>query len=79
MLNASDPEKSEMDLVNAFIQRTGCTTVFDIGANVGMYSLELWQKHKEVNYYIFEPIPTTYEKLLKTIDLNSAFSERMHT
>lgn len=79
LLNASDPEKSEMDLVNAFIQRTGCTTVFDIGANVGMYSLELWQKHKEVNYYIFEPIPTTYEKLLKTIDLNSAFSERMHT
>lgn len=79
LLNTSDPEKSEMELVNAFIERTGCKTVFDIGANVGMYSLELWQKHKDVHYYVFEPIPATYERLLKTVALNHAGSERMHT
>lgn len=42
---------------------------FDIGANVGVYTV-LASKVKEANTVSFEPLPTTYEKLLDNINLN---------
>ncbi|MBD2777694.1 FkbM family methyltransferase [Iningainema tapete] len=39
-------------------------TVFDIGANIGLFSLYLYQLyHKNVSIYAFEPIPAIFEVL----------------
>lgn len=38
--------------------------VFDVGANIGLFSLWTYQKcHKNVNIYAFEPIPAIFEVL----------------
>lgn len=39
-------------------------TVFDVGANIGLFSLYLYKKlHSDLNIYAFEPIPVLYEVL----------------
>ena len=38
--------------------------VFDVGANIGLFSLWIYQKcHQNVNIYAFEPIPAIFEVL----------------
>ena len=70
LLMAGDPESAEMLLVGEFLSQSESHTVFDIGANVGLYSLDLYQTHKELEYYLFEPVPDTYAWLKKTEKLN---------
>ena len=79
LLTAGDPESAEMMLVGEFLSRVDNCTMFDIGANVGLYSLDLYQSHKEVNYYLFEPVPGTYEWLKKTAKLNDVDNEHYKT
>jgi FkbM family methyltransferase len=43
---------------------------FDIGANVGWYSLHLAQKYPQALICAFEPIPDTYKRLAANIALN---------
>jgi FkbM family methyltransferase len=45
-------------------------TFFDIGANLGWYSLVLGKKAPGGRIYAFEPIPSTIEVLEKNIELN---------
>lgn len=45
--------------------------VFDIGANIGWYSLELLQKNPKLQIYSFEPVSYTFDYLLKNFALNS--------
>lgn len=78
LCNAADPEKEEMRIIAELIRKREAKTILDIGANVGMFSLELYQEHPTANYYIFEPIPTTFTNLLKTIKLNEANEEKIH-
>jgi len=44
--------------------------IFDIGANIGMYSLFFSQYWPESKIYAFEPVKDTYNVLLKNIELN---------
>lgn len=37
--------------------------IFDVGANVGLFSLSLHQKHKNISIYAFEPGPPTFRLL----------------
>lgn len=70
-----DPEKEEMNLVSEFLSLAGVKTVFDIGANMGLYSLHLYQKHREPVYYLFEPVPGTFKWLKKMEKLNEVDPE----
>lgn len=45
--------------------------IFDIGANIGWYSIHLSKKLIGAKIYSFEPIPETFSKLKKNIELNS--------
>ena len=45
-------------------------TIFDIGANVGWYSLNLAKKYPWSHIYAFEPVPKTFKDLQKHIALN---------
>lgn len=48
-------------------------TVFDVGANIGLFSLWLYDKlQSNLNIYAFEPIPVLYEILKQNVErLNS--------
>jgi FkbM family methyltransferase len=43
---------------------------YDIGANIGWYSLHIAKKNTNSNIYSFEPINTTYNQLCNNIKLN---------
>jgi len=45
-------------------------TVFDIGANIGWFSLNFAILHKSVLVHAFEPVPDTFAWLRKNIELN---------
>ncbi|MCI0661272.1 MAG: FkbM family methyltransferase [Acidobacteria bacterium] len=42
--------------------------VFDVGANIGLYSIFLTQSHRDLRIIAFEPIPQTFSILKKNID-----------
>ncbi len=46
-------------------------TIFDIGANTGVYSLLAKAVNPDSQVYAFEPIKRVFEKLEKNIQLNS--------
>jgi len=40
-------------------------TVFDVGANVGQTALVLAREYREADVFAFEPVPSTYQQLLR--------------
>ena len=44
-------------------------TVFDVGANVGIFTLFVNSKRSNLNLYAFEPIPPTFERLRTNVSL----------
>jgi hypothetical protein len=42
--------------------------VFDVGANIGLYSIFLAQNHRELKIFAFEPIPQTFSILRKNVE-----------
>jgi len=53
--------------------------VLDIGGNVGSFSLDLSAVEDSLSFYIFEPIPNTYNKLLANIKLNDKEESKFNT
>jgi len=41
--------------------------IFDIGANIGLYSIFLTQSHRDLKIFAFEPIPQTFSILEKNV------------
>ncbi len=53
----------------------GCSCVFDIGANIGWFSIHFAKiLGPQAAIYAFEPIPSTFEKLATNIKLNAISS-----
>lgn len=52
-------------------------TVFDIGANVGWYSLNILSMYSFMRVFSFEPCPATYGRLKKNFKLNGFSTERL--
>lgn len=69
-LNFLDYEKEESWMINCLVKY--CDSVFDIGANMGYYSILLAKKYPNLKVHCFEPIPHTYEFCKKNIILNSS-------
>lgn len=42
-------------------------TVFDVGANIGLFSIYVYQTYNHVNIYSFEPIPNIFRSLSRNI------------
>jgi len=68
ILNFKFYEKDEINFILKLIKENN--TIFDIGANIGWYSLKIAKNVKNVEIMAFEPIPKTFEYLKKNIDLN---------
>lgn len=48
----------------------GTTTIFDIGANVGLYSLLAAVENPKATVYAFEPTPEMFDALVRNVQLN---------
>src|SRR5262245_16991633 len=42
--------------------------VFDVGANIGLYSIFLTRSHRDLKIFAFEPIPQTFSILSKNVE-----------
>jgi FkbM family methyltransferase len=42
-------------------------TIFDVGANVGMFALSLMERFRDLRIYCFEPVPSTYACLARNL------------
>ncbi|MBN2108341.1 MAG: FkbM family methyltransferase [Deltaproteobacteria bacterium] len=68
ILNFYDHEKDESQMIEKLVDDEA--TVFDVGANIGWYSINLAVSRRNSKIYAFEPIPRTYSYLEKNVGLN---------
>lgn len=68
ILNFDSYEKEEMSLISKLLEPH--MVCFDVGANIGWYSLKIAKSDYTINVYAFEPIPLTYQQLAENVALN---------
>lgn len=68
ILNFSDYEKEESLMMDRLL-RDG-DTFFDVGANIGWYSINMAVSRRNSKVFSFEPIPKTYNQLQRNISFN---------
>lgn len=70
LLMKEDPETLGIKFINNYLLNNNCSRMIDIGANVGLFSLELALSNPNIEYHLFEPLPMTFEMMKKTVKLN---------
>jgi FkbM family methyltransferase len=68
ILNFDFYEKNELQIVIKLIENK--FTVFDVGANVGWYAMNIAKIFEDIKIFAFEPVPKTFECLKKNIEIN---------
>ena len=71
MFNLGNYEESEINMCLSLIKPG--FTIFDVGANVGWFSLIISKNIPKVSLHSFEPIPATFDILNRNISLNGGF------
>jgi FkbM family methyltransferase len=74
ILNFGTFEQRELETIVSLLPADAC--VFDIGANIGWYTLNLAKRLPGARIYAFEPIPETFEKLNALLALNRVTSPK---
>jgi FkbM family methyltransferase len=69
-LNFDYYEKDESQMMYNLIEDG--FTIFDIGANIGWYSIGITKAKNNIKIFAFEPILKTYKNLLANIELNKS-------
>lgn len=67
-LNMKFYEKKDSDMIVSLVKDGD--TVFDVGGNIGWYSVVLYKARKNIELHVFEPIPSTYESLIANLKIN---------
>lgn len=70
ILNFKNYEKEDSDMIFRLVKDSD--TIFDIGGNLGWYSIGLYKNKKNVTIHSFEPIPSTYKCLKENVKINEA-------
>lgn len=68
MFNMGSYEKAEADMILSLIEPG--YTVFDVGANVGWFSMMVAKNIADVSLFSFEPIPNTFNILNNNLSIN---------
>lgn len=76
ILNFSDYEKEESLMMDRLL--LDGDTFFDIGANIGWYSINIAVSRRNSKVFSFEPIKKTYDQLKKNISLNQISNIESH-
>ena len=71
MFNLGSYEESEISMCLSLIKPG--FTIFDVGANIGWFSLIISKNIPNVSLHSFEPIPATFDNLNRNITLNGGF------
>lgn len=69
-------EAEEMDMILKLLKPGD--VVFDIGANVGWYTINILLKCKGTSVYSFEPIESSYQYLKKNLTLNNLNTDKAY-
>lgn len=75
-LNLSETEAHENAMILKLIKPGD--VVFDIGANIGWYTISILLKHKGASVYSFEPIESSFHYLKKNLVLNNLNSDKAY-
>lgn len=75
-LNFFDYEKEESTMMENLV--ADGDNFFDIGANMGWYSINIAASRRRTRVYAFEPIPTTYAALSTNLALNATANVTAH-
>ena len=67
-LNFKNYEQNDADMLYSLMKDN--FTIFDVGANIGWYSIGLSKFRKNIEVFAFEPIPNTYRDLERNVILN---------
>ncbi len=71
ILNFGSYEETELNVVMKVIALLDKQSViFDIGANLGWYTLNFLKQNPQFTCYSFEPIEETWKRLIKNLELN---------
>lgn len=77
VMAGKDFEKEEMKIVKKVLSYLPENAVcFDVGANIGWYTLHIKKEHPKMEVYSFEPSPITYERLCNNMLLNGLSKEK---
>lgn len=64
-------EKEEFDMVMDILSYLDKgSVVFDVGANLGWYGINAKKRYLSYQMHFFEPVPNTYQRLKKNLELN---------
>lgn len=69
ILNFDHYEREDFDMIMTLIEDG--FRVFDIGGNIGWYSINIAKSKKEVEVLTFEPIPKTFDYLTRNLAINN--------
>ena len=69
ILNFGSYEKKDSDMILSLLQDD--STFFDIGGNIGWYSMAASKVKKNIDIYVFEPIKKTYDSLVDNLEINN--------
>ena len=75
-LNLSETETYENAMILKLIKQKD--VVFDIGANIGWYTINILLKRKGASVYSFEPIESSYQYLMKNLSFNNLNSDNAY-
>lgn len=70
ILNFDQYEERDLPMMTKLIDRN--MQVFDVGANVGWVTLNIWKEKKGVKISAFEPVSETFPELLENLKINNA-------
>jgi FkbM family methyltransferase len=60
----NDVVSGEHHFLKEYLSSCQDPTVFDVGANEGLYSADVWAVNRDAHVFAFEPHPETYSRLL---------------
>lgn len=75
-LNFTEYENEESEMILKLIKPHD--VVFDIGANIGWYTINILIKRTGAIVYSFEPIPSSYKYLMKNLTLNKQKTDKVY-
>ena len=70
-MNMNAYEKEELNMMDKLISLSNAKCILDIGTNIGWMSIHFLKKFTDSRVISFEPIPVTYDKLLKNFAINN--------
>lgn len=75
-LNFLSYEEKDANMILKLVPEQG--VIFDVGANMGWYSLLIASKYKFCQIHAFEPIPKTYSFLEQNVKINQLTNVALH-